>query len=89
MVDKLILDPSWYSRRLVIRYTLLSLLGLAVYSMYLGYQMASVVFPSVSLLAGGIIGSYVFGASWERVNGVPSLTTYTPQNDPSQTDPKT
>lgn len=73
---KLHLDPSWHSRRLVIRISLLSCLGLTLYSMYLGSQMAGIVIPNVALLSGSIIGSYVFGSSWERVNGVQSLNEY-------------
>jgi hypothetical protein len=69
------LDPAWAGRRSVVRYTLISCLGLAVYSMYLGPSMAAVVFPPVSFLAGGVIGSYVFGASWERTAGIASGNT--------------
>lgn len=75
------LDPTWHSRRVVIRCTLLSCLALSAYSMYLGPAMATVVFPNVCLLAGGVIGSYVFGASWERVNGVPSLNSQGENNE--------
>lgn len=73
---KVKLDPSWHSRRLVIRLSLLSCLGLTIYSMLLGPSMASVVITPAALLAGSIIGSYVFGASYERVNGVQSLNEY-------------
>ena len=69
---KLKMDPTWAGRRRVVRLSLVSCLGLAVYSMVLGVEMAAVVFPPVSLLAGSIIGSYVFGASWERTRGIPS-----------------
>ena len=67
------MDPSWAGRRRVIRLTLLSCLGLAIYSMILGTPMAAIVFPPVSILAGSVIGSYVFGASWERTKGIPSM----------------
>jgi len=67
------MDPSWAGRRRVVRLSLLSCFGLALYSMYLGPAMAAVVFPCVSALAGAVIGSYVFGAAWERTSGVQSL----------------
>jgi len=41
--------------------------------MILGTPMAAIVFPPVSILAGSVIGSYVFGASWERTKGIPSM----------------
>lgn len=66
------MDVSWAGRRRVVRLTLLSCLGLALYSMHLGSQMAAIVYPSVSTLAGAVIGSYVFGAAWERTSGIPS-----------------
>lgn len=74
--NKVKLDPSWHSRRLVVRLTLLSCLGLVIYSMFLGTQMAAIVFPPISILSGSVIGAYVFGASYERVNGVQSLNEY-------------
>lgn len=87
MSSKVTLDPTWHSRRQVIRLTLLSCFGLAVYSMYLGVAMVTVVFPNVAMLAGAVIGSYVFGASYERTNGVPSLTTYQSTSQTTDTNP--
>lgn len=51
--------------------------------MYLGPAMATIVFPNVSLLAGGVIGSYVFGAAWERTSGIPSQTKWVKDDEPS------
>lgn len=67
-----VMDPSWAGRRRVVRCSLSACLGLALYSMYLGVPMAAVVITPVTLLAGSIIGSYVFGAAWERTSGIPS-----------------
>lgn len=71
-MGSVVMDPAWSGRRRVVRLTLLSCLGLAIYSMTLGASMAAIVFPPLALLAGSVIGSYVFGAAWERTNGIPS-----------------
>ena len=71
------LDPSWAGRRRVVRCTLLSCLGLTIYSMVLGPQMAGIVVPTTGSLAAAVIGFYVGGASWERVSGIPSKNEYT------------
>ncbi len=76
MGNKVRLDPAWHGRRLVVRLTLLSCLSILLYSMYLGPSMAGVVFPSISFLAGSVVMAYVFGASYERANGVPSYNQY-------------
>lgn len=54
--------------------------------MYLGPAMAGVVFPSISFLAGSVVMAYVFGASYERSNGVPSFNTYQEYNRSSYTE---
>lgn len=71
-MGSVIMDPSWAGRRRVVRLALLSCLGLSLYSMILGTAMAAIVFPPLAILAGSVIGSYVFGASWERTSGIPS-----------------
>ncbi len=76
MGTKLELDPSWYGRRQVVRWTLLSCLGLSGYSVYHSVEMAAVVLLYTSGLAGAVIGSYVFGAAWERTRGIPSESKY-------------
>ena len=76
MAKKVQLDPTWQGRRRIVRLSLLSCLGLALYSMWLGPEMAAVVVPSVAALAAGVIGSYVFGAAWERSSGVASQNRY-------------
>lgn len=76
MSSKCIPDASWHGRRRIVRLSLASCLGLAIYSMYLGPAMAAVVFPSVATLAGAVIGSYVFGAAWERTSGIKSENKY-------------
>lgn len=68
----MIMDPSWAGRRCVVRWSLVSCLGLSIYSIYSGPTMAQAVIPYVSGLAGMIIGSYVFGAAWERTSGISS-----------------
>lgn len=64
-------DPQWAMRRRTIIASLVSCLGLSIYAISKGPETAAAVVPSVSMLAGAIIGSYVFGAAWERVGGVP------------------
>lgn len=69
---KVKLDPAWHGRRRIINLTLISCLGLVIYSISQGAPTAQAVVPSISLLASAIIGSYIFGASYERVSGIPS-----------------
>lgn len=75
-MSRISLDPSWHSRRQVVRVSLLSCLLLALYSIHSGEGMAAIVFPNVSLLAAGIIAAYIGGASYERACGVPSFNKY-------------
>jgi hypothetical protein len=81
MKPKITLDPSWHSRRLVVRLTLLSCLLLSSYAVWNGPVLAQAVLPWTAGLAGAVIGSYVFGSSWERVSGVPSLNSYQYENN--------
>lgn len=78
---KIKMDPSWTGRRRVVRLSLLTCLLLAAWSMHISVEMAGVVFPPLAILAGSVIGSYVFGAAWERSSGVPSnnYDTYSEQ----------
>lgn len=64
-------DPQWAMRRRVINTALISCLGLSVYAVAHSPEMAMAVLPHTAILSGAIIGSYVFGAAWERVGGVP------------------
>jgi hypothetical protein len=68
-------DPQWAMRRRVIVITLLTCLGLSFYAISKDAATAAAVVPSLSMLAGAVIGSYVFGASWERINGIPPGNT--------------
>lgn len=63
-------DPQWTMRRRVIVGTLLSCLILSVYAISQDAGTASAVVPSMAMLAGSVVGSYCFAASWERVRGV-------------------
>lgn len=76
MDDKLTLDPAWYGRRQIVRISLGFCAGVLLLSMFMGAAMAAIVFPPITMGGFGIIGSYVFGAAWERVRGVPSGTKY-------------
>lgn len=64
-------DPQWAMRRRVVIASLGFCAGLSIYAVSHSPEMANAVVPHMSLLAGAIIGSYVFGAAWERVGGVP------------------
>lgn len=64
-------DPQWAMRRRIIIISLLACLGLSIHAVAHSPEMAQAVLPQTALLAGAVIGSYVFGASWERINNVP------------------
>jgi len=65
-------DPTWTGRRRVIRLTLLSCLVLSEQAVLGGPGLAQAVLPWTGGLAGAVIGSYVFGAAWERTSGIQS-----------------
>lgn len=65
-------DPSWIGRRRVVRLSLLTCLVMSEQAILGGADLAQSVLPWTAGLAGAVIGSYVFGASWERVSGVAS-----------------
>lgn len=65
-------DPQWTMRRRVVIATLSSCLGLSLTAIFKDAATAQAVVPSMALLASGVVGSYVFGAAWERVKGIPS-----------------
>lgn len=73
---KLHLDPSWNGRRQVVRLSLLSCLVLSEQAILGGSALAQAVLPWTAGLAGAVIGSYVFGAAWERTSGIPSENKY-------------
>lgn len=68
-------DPQWAMRRRTIIAALVSCLGLSIFAISQGPETAAAVVPSMAMLASAIIGSYVFGAAWERVGGVPPGNT--------------
>jgi hypothetical protein len=68
-------DPQWAMRRRTIIAALISCLGLSIFAIARGAETAAAVVPSMAMLAGAIIGSYVFGAAWERIGGVPPGNT--------------
>lgn len=70
-------DPQWAMRRRVIHATLISCLGLSVYAVSHSPEMAMAVFPHTALLAGAVVGSYVFGAEWGRIKGTESAASMT------------
>lgn len=72
-------DPQWAMRRRIVITTLLYCAGLSTYAVSHSPEMATAVLPHTALGAFGIIGSYVFGAAWERVSGVPGGNAVTEQ----------
>lgn len=75
-MNRIKLDPTWHSRRQVVRLTLLSCLVMSLYSLWRGPELVAVAFPYLASVVVPTIGSYVFGSSWERVNGIASLNTH-------------
>jgi len=75
-MTKIRMDPTWAGRRRAVSGTLLSCLGLAIYSMSLGAPMATIVLPVVGTLATFALGLYVGGAAYERVRGIQSGNSY-------------
>lgn len=69
-------DPSWSGRRRVIRLSLLAAFGMSEQAILGGADLAQAVLPWTLGLAGAVIGSYVFGAAWERTSGIPSENKY-------------
>lgn len=68
-------DPQWTMRRRVVNSTLVACLVLSVFAIYRddgSGGLAGAVLMPVAMLAGSVVGSYVFGAAWERVRGVTS-----------------
>jgi DMSO reductase anchor subunit len=63
-------DINWHYRRRTVFLSLIVCAGLAAYAIHKDAATTAAAFPPLALLAGSIIGSYVFGAAWERVNGV-------------------
>ncbi len=62
--------PSWRIRRRVIIATLLFCAGEIVYLTGWGHDtdLASTIANGVLILAGSVIGAYVFGAAWDDRN---------------------
>ena len=59
--------PSWRVRRRIIFATLFYCAGMGIGTVFMEVELAKIVWPSISWLAGGIIASYIFGASAEDV----------------------
>jgi hypothetical protein len=58
--------PSWRIRRAIIFSALGYCAASAAYAqLFQGVEMVTALLPSVGWLAGGIIGSYIFGAVWD------------------------
>jgi hypothetical protein len=71
---------TWRVRRRIIYSTLLFCAGCIIYVMVmdaLGHlkdsQLAGSIINSAFLLAGGVIGSYVFGAVWDDKTSLPAV----------------
>lgn len=64
------LKPSWRIRRRIIVATLLFCAGEIIYLTGWGQDtdLASTLANGVLILAGAVIGSYVFGAAWDDRN---------------------
>lgn len=91
MTAAVTLDPQWTARRRVIICTLCSCLALSIYAISRDAATAQAVVNPCAILAGMVVGSYVFSAEWGRINGVPggnvvsSSTTTTDTPDLSTT----
>ncbi|MEX2739900.1 hypothetical protein AB3480_00375 [Rhizobium mongolense] len=61
-------DPDWAVRRRIIIIALLWSAGLVTYLAVWGrpIELSDTIAMNLILLIGGIIGSYVFGAVWEK-----------------------
>lgn len=67
-------NPSgWKYRRLAVFATLLFCAGLIGFVVIAGKndELGRLVVMTLSGLAGSTLGSYVFGAAWERTKGLP------------------
>lgn len=59
--------PSWKVRRRIVHTTLLFCAGVVIYSLVMGpdTKAVEVAITMSYILAGSVIGSYVFGAVWD------------------------
>ncbi len=67
--------PSWTIRRRIITATLLFCAAMAVTIMLKdsGSETETALVYSLFGLAGAVIGSYIFGATWDDINRPPSI----------------
>lgn len=67
--------PTWDKRRRIIHLTLLFCAGVIVWMLLNGEDTAlnQSIATGVLILAGSVIGSYVFGAAWDDRNVMQSL----------------
>lgn len=76
-------NPGWKMRRRTVFASLVFCAWAVAYSMHKTYgvdgcqdsRVAETVISSAFLLAGGVIGSYVFGAVWDDSNKLKAETT--------------
>ncbi len=61
------MNNSWKTRRRIIYTTLVFCAGCVVYLVFAGQdtQLHLTIANGVILLAGSVIGSYIFGATWD------------------------